>query len=307
MKRLFYLITHFLFLKTTMAQSFIPKVHYGKTERQTIASKFITPRSVDVWMPDDYSPKNKYAVLYMHDGQMLFDETQTWNKKSWHIDSIAATLMRKKGMQSFIVVAVWNDPQTRHADYFPQKPFENLTSMERDTVTAQLQRSSRIKDVFNPISDQYLQFLVTELKPYIDKNYATYINPENTFIAGSSMGGLISMYAICEYPNVFGGAACMSTHWPGTSTTDNNPIPNAFLNYMSAHLPNPKNHKIYFDYGDQTLDAMYPPLQKKVDSVMTTKGYSNANWMTKFYPGDNHSEVSWNKRFHIPVTFLLKK
>jgi len=148
---------------------------------------------------------------------------------------------------------------------------------------------------------------VTELKPFIDKNYSTYTDKENTFIVGSSMGALISMYAICEYPNIFGGAACLSTHWPGSFTVDNNPVPNAFLNYMRDNLPNSKHHKIYFDYGDQTLDALYPPLQHNVDIVMKNKGYSKKNWMTRFFPGDNHSELSWNKRLDIPIVFLLSK
>ena len=286
----------------------MPTPSSGKIIRvENFASKYVKARNVDIWLPQDYNKNRRYAVLYMQDGQGLYDANITWNHQSWEVDDVITQLIAEHKIKDVIVVGIWNGQTERHAEYFPQKPYENLTSIERDTITAQLQRASRIKDIFNPISDKYLQFLVTELKPYIDKNFATYANSENTFIAGSSMGGLISMYAVCEYPNVFGGAACMSTHWPGTFAIDNNPIPNAFLNYMSAHLPNPKNHKMYFDYGDQTLDAIYPPLQKKVDSVMKIKGYSNSNWMTKFYPGDNHSEVSWNKRFHIPLTFLLKK
>ena len=121
------------------------------------------------------------------------------------------------------------------------------------------------------------------------------------------MGGLISMYAICEYPGVFGGAACLSTHWPGIFSVEGNPIPNAFAQYMSKNLPDPKNHKLYFDYGDQTLDAMYGPLQKKVDEVLKSKGYTEKSWITKFYPGDDHSEKSWNRRLNIPLEFLLKK
>jgi enterochelin esterase-like enzyme len=120
------------------------------------------------------------------------------------------------------------------------------------------------------------------------------------------MGGLISMYAICEYPQVFGGAACLSTHWPGIFAMEGNPIPGAFVDYMRQHLPDPKTHKIYFDYGDQTLDAMYPPLQKKVDEVMRAKGFSKKNWVTKAFPGDDHSEKSWSKRLGIPLLFLLK-
>jgi hypothetical protein len=115
------------------------------------------------------------------------------------------------------------------------------------------------------------------------------------------------MYAICEYPSVFGGAACLSTHWPGIFEMKDNPIPAAFANYLKNNLPNPKKHKIYFDYGDRTLDAMYPPLQKKVDEVMLQRGYSDKNWLTRFFPGDDHSEKSWSKRLDVPLVFLLGK
>lgn len=121
------------------------------------------------------------------------------------------------------------------------------------------------------------------------------------------MGGLISLYAVCEYPKVFGGAACLSTHWPGIWVLENNPVPGAFINYLKIHLPNPKNTKIYFDYGDQTLDALYPSLQIKVDEVMKAKGFAEKNWVTKFFPGDDHSERSWSRRLGAPLLFLLKK
>jgi enterochelin esterase-like enzyme len=121
------------------------------------------------------------------------------------------------------------------------------------------------------------------------------------------MGGLISMYALCEYPDVFGGAACLSTHWPGTFSMDNNPIPAAFMKYMRTHLPSPKTHKIYFDYGDATLDALYPPLQQMADEIMKEKGFNAKNWLTKFFPGEDHSENAWKKRLDIPLVFLLKK
>ena len=115
------------------------------------------------------------------------------------------------------------------------------------------------------------------------------------------------MYAICEYPEVFGGAACISTHWPGTFSSENNPIPNAFIQYMESHLPNPKTHFLYFDYGNKTLDALYPDLQKKVDALMQKKGFTNANWSTQFFDGKDHSEKSWAERLNIPLKFVLKK
>lgn len=286
----------------------LPAVSSGSIKRiENFQSKFVTARQVDIWLPEGYSAKNKYAVLYMHDGQMLYDPTTTWNKSAWDVDDVLGKLIKEDKIQNVIVVGVWNGGTTRHADYFPQKPYESLTPIQRDTITAQLQKMGRTKEIFKPVSDNYLKFLVTELKPFIDKNYSTKADRKNTFVAGSSMGGLISMYAICEYPNVFGGAVCMSTHWPGIFSVENNPIPDAFCSYLSTHLPNPKTHKIYFDYGDQTLDALYPPLQKKVDEIMKRKGFTEKNWLTKYFPGDDHSEKSWNNRLNIPMVFLLSK
>lgn len=270
-------------------------------------SKYVTQRNVEVWLPEGYSPKKKYAVLYMHDGQTLFDSTTTWNKQSWDVDDVITQLLNDNKINDVIIIGIWNGGKTRHADYFPQKPYESLSSEEKNFVVEQLQTAGRTSETFQPVSDNYLRFLVYELKPFIEHTYSVYTDRKHTFIAGSSMGGLISMYAICEYPKVFGGAACLSTHWPGIFSIGNNPVPDAFICYLKTNLPDPKTHKIYFDYGDQTLDAMYPPLQLKVDEVMKSKGFTEKNWITKFYPGDDHSEKSWNRRLNVPMEFLLKK
>lgn len=305
MKYYFTFLLSVLTLQLSLAQV---KVTSGKVQRfENFKSQLIDARNVDVWLPDRYSEKEKYAVLYMHDGQALYDAQSTWNKQAWEIDEVAGKLIAEGKTQKFIVVGIWNNGPKRHPEYFPQKPFESLNAIQKDSVTAQLQKAGRTKEAFQPYSDLYLKFLVTELKPFIDRTFATKKDQKNTFVAGSSMGGLISMYAICEYPQVFGGAACLSTHWPGTFTVENNPIPEAFVQYLKNKLPHPKTHKIYFDYGDQTLDALYPALQQKVDVVMKAKGYTNKNWETKFFPGENHSEVAWAKRLDIPLLFLLKK
>ena len=291
---------------TTYAQN-IQKVISGRIDHlENFQSKLIEPRSVDIWLPDGYDGKKKFAVLYMHDGQMLFDSTTTWNHQTWNMDDVASKLMKDQKVQNFIVVGIYSIGEKRHANYFPQKPFENLTKTERDTVIKQLQKSGRSTEIFQPNSDNYLKFIVTELKPLIDKKYTVYTDRKHTFIAGSSMGGLISMYAICEYPSVFGGASCISTHWIGTFSPDNNPVPEAFIKYLENNLPNPKNHKIYFDCGDRTLDVFYPPIQEKVDDVMKSKGFNSKNWTTRYFPGKDHSEKSWNERLDIPLMFLLQ-
>lgn len=289
------------------AQIAMPKVLSGKVDRiENFKSEYVTARNVDIWLPGGYTDDKEYAVLYMHDGQMLFDAETTWNKQAWNVDDIASELMKAGKVRDFIVVGIWNGGSTRHPDYFPQEPYESLNDEQLEQLYTQFKGDElKAAQNFKPNSDDYLKFLVEELKPYIDRNYDVLTDRENTFIAGSSMGGLISMYAICEYPDVFGGAACLSTHWPGTFSLKNNPIPNAFYEYMEENLPDPETHKIYFDYGDQTLDAMYPELQQQVDKVMQKNGYDSESWITKFFPGENHSEIAWEKRFHIPLEFFL--
>ena len=157
----------------------------------------------------------------------------------------------------------------------------------------------------DPEGDDYLKFLVTELKPFIDKTFSTYADVNSTFVAGSSMGGLISWYAVCEYPLVFSAAACLSTHW-ANNAIDSPLEPEAMRNYLIDHLPSSANHTFYFDHGTVGLDANYAQHQDLVDAIMQTKGYDNKNWTSKVYNGADHSESYWAARLATPLEFILK-
>jgi enterochelin esterase-like enzyme len=307
MKKLYSFIAGICFFSGIFGQEV--KVSSGKIERhQNFPSKFVDARNIDVWLPDGYSTKNKYAVLYMHDGQMLFDSATNWNKQEWGVDETMGKLLLEKKIKDCIVVGVWNNGKYRHIEYFPQKAINYLSENDKTDLlnyTRGEEKERLLKD--GPISGNYLKFLVFELKPFIDSAYSTFSDQQNTFISGSSMGGLISMYAICEYPQVYGGAACLSTHWPGTLKTENNPVPAAFLSYLNDNLPSPANHKFYFDYGTATLDSLYKPFQLQADEIMKKKGFKKKNWITREFPGEDHTERAWKKRFEIPVKFLLKK
>ncbi len=90
-------------------------------------------------------------------------------------------------------------------------------------------------------------------------------------------------------------------------TRKDNRLARAFRRYLSENLPDPGNHKIYFDYGTETLDKWFEPYQKKVDAVMESKGYrSGTDWKTIRYEGDDHSERSWSRRLDEPLIFLLR-
>jgi predicted alpha/beta superfamily hydrolase len=300
-----FIIAAACFFSTSFGQ--LPKVVTGSIQRlDSFQSKYISKRNIDIWLPEGYKKGKKYPVIYMHDGQMLFDAQNTWNHTSWDVDDVISKLYTTNAMPKVIVVGIWNGGATRHADYFPQKPFESISqSLQKKIYEAARANGYSVFNNSKIQSDAYLKFIVEELKPFIDSSYSTYKDVQHTFIGGSSMGGLISMYAICEYPTVFGGAFCMSTHWPGIFSMQDNPIPAAFYNYLGSHLPNPKNHKLYFDHGTTTLDSLYAPLQQQVDSVMRKKGYNERSWITLQFIGADHSEKSWNKRLDQPLQFLF--
>ncbi len=280
----------------------------GKLYRfEQFDSKYISPRTVDVWLPDGYDNDVEYSVLYMHDGQMLFDSTNTWNKSEWGVDETVSELMAQNKIKPTIVVAIWNISKIRHSEYFPRKPFDALPKTTQDSLLEVAVRQDE-SHIFNEgiQSDNYLHFIVDELKPFVDETFSTNPSQQTTFIAGSSMGGLISLYAICEYPDVFGSAACLSTHWTGTYTNINNPIPFSILDYLENKAPSSKNHRLYFDYGTETLDALYEPFQLRADTILVEKGYDSNSFISLKFEGKDHSEKSWRERLPIPLEFILK-
>jgi predicted alpha/beta superfamily hydrolase len=270
---------------------------------ENFKSKYVRPRNVDVWLPADYSKKEKYAVLYMQDGRMLFD-AKNGNKEEgtveWGVDETITALVKENKIRKCIVVAIWNTGEFRHAEYFPQKALPYLPKEKETDVVNNLLKGK-------PESDNYLLFITKELKPFIDKKYSTYKDPPNTFLMGSSMGALLSLYAISEYPNVFGGAACLSTHFIGGVDLKDNLIPTAFNEYFKKNLPPPKNHKLYFDYGNKGFEFFYKSFQTAIDEIIKEKGYTGENWMTKEFVGESHTVKSWAKRLSVPLEFLLKK
>ncbi len=244
-------------------------VHY-----QDFPSTGIATRTVDVWLPDDYGAASAdgYPVIYMHDGQFMFDRSHSPYAGTdwlWDVDKTMTRLIREGEIRAAIVVSVWmNDRKkvSRRAEYMPQKI---LTDEVRQWLISEQQDF----DGEEFTSDNYLEFLVEELKPFIDETYRTRPNREDTFVIGSSMGGLISAYAIAEYPDIFGGAACMSSHW--------NTAEGVLIEWLDDHWPAAGSHRVYFDHGTETLDANYGPYQLKMDEVMRNKGYrAGEDWIT---------------------------
>jgi len=121
---------------------------------------------------------------------------------------------------------------------------------------------------------------VANAKPAVDARYPTLNARAATFIMGSSMGGLASLQALCEYPKIFGAAACLSTHWIGSSER-NDEIPAALLEYLRRKLPAADQIRIYMDRGTRDLDALYDSAQAKVDAMFAEKGYGPTVFISK--------------------------
>ncbi len=258
---------------------------------------------MDVWLPEGYDPasSDRYPVVYMHDGQMLFDHDTSpyagWDV-FWDVDKAMTRLVREGEIGPAIVVAIWMASWAkgaRGAEYMPQKAVtdEVLRRMKADG------RGFAVEDGgLEMTADNYLKFIVHELKPFIDETYRTQPSRDNTMVMGSSMGGLISAYAIAEYPGVFGGAACLSSDWTHGD--------GAVVQWLRSHLPSAGAHRIYFDHGTETYDANYGPFQRKMDEVMRQHGYrSGEDWITLRFEGADHSPKAWRERLHIPLKFLL--
>jgi enterochelin esterase-like enzyme len=291
----------FALLSAVTGSSQIPKASCGEIVHwEKVQSRFVEARNVDIWLPPGYDSTLRYPVLYMNDGQMLFDTNITWNKREWGVDEVLCRLIHEGAVRPCIVVGVWSNGPLRPSEYFPQKAVRHLKSKGKELL------ATRTNHLY--LSDNYLQFLAYELKPKVDSQFATLREPAHTFVAGSSTGGLNALYAICERPDVFGAAACLSTHWPAVFSNENNPIPKAVRKYLKKHLPRPQNHRIYFDHGTDNLDALYGIWQKKVDRLMRRKCFKKGkNWESLVFEGESHTEIAWNKRLHVPLQFLLGK
>ncbi|MEX1189715.1 MAG: alpha/beta hydrolase-fold protein [Bacteroidia bacterium] len=261
-------------------------------------SEQVETRRVDVYLPEGYPKEAPYQVLYMHDGQNLSDTTLAHGGKTWGADKTVSALIKSNEVEPTILVGIWNT-SNRYLEYAPIPAFTSLSDSTANNI---------VKEYGGiPFSDRYLSFIVEELKPFIDKTYKTNKSAEATTIAGSSMGGLISLYAICRYPDTFGSAACVSTHWPILTKVHDKKMFQNFSLWLRKSLPADGKHRIYFDYGTIALDSLYEPYQLKINEIMNLSGFSESMWTVKKYEGAEHNEAAWERRFADILRYALKR
>ncbi len=272
---------------------------------ENFESDNVIPRNVTIWLPPNYDPEGEpYPVIYAHDGQNTFEGETAYTGVAWELDDIAEELIAEEKIRAPIIVGMWNTVETRWLEYMPQKIMDAVPDAAFESTN----------DDGNPTnerpplrSDAYLKFVVEEMKPYMDANYNTAPDQANTTIMGSSMGGLISLYAMSEYPDVFSRAACVSTHWPLANPTG--PIadaaPDAVITFLETSGLDQDRHTLWFDRGTEELDAFYETPAGPIEAWFRENNWSETQASFKTYEGTGHNESDWQARTDQVLLFLL--
>lgn len=244
-----------------------PKPNTASAQVQILDTAFYMPqlnrtRRIWIYLPKNYNlQKSKsFSVLYMHDGQNLFNERTAFNGE-WGIDECLDTLQPKLG-KDCIVVGIDNGGDKRMNEY---NPYDN-------------------KKYGKGEGNEYLDFIAQTLKPFIDGRFRTQKDKAHTFIAGSSMGGLISLYAIKKYPDVFGKAGVFSPSlWIA---------PELYTELQQTEWK--ESHTVFFYAGKKEGDDMIPDLENYENLLKSTKAFKIT---TLIFPLGQHKEEYWRKAF----------
>jgi hypothetical protein len=300
-----------IFAQVPLAQQPLEVPHQIKVEGGEL-HRYALPfengqRFIDVFIPNGALAHKKLKTLYMHDGQMLFDSTQTWNKKEWRIDETCSTTLTRFAHESFIVVGIHNDPPNRYAEFFPQAVADLMPDSYRKLLMEKLW-NGQLK------ADNYLNWIEKKVVPLIEHEFKVGKRTQDRMVMGSSMGGLISLYALCEKPKLFGGAACLSIHTPMINygmfeegMVEALVIP--FNIYLEKNLKADRCHFLYVDRGTETLDAYYQPYHDRLLSTLARVGYdvNNPRFLETVVQGTGHDEVAWAARWQVPLLFMLTR
>lgn len=232
----------------------------------------LLPRNIVIWFPPGYDSLSEkyYPVLYMHDGQNIFDPATSSFGVDWQIDEISDSLIKVNEIEELIIIGIYNT-YLRQTEYVPS-----------DT------------------GYKYMQFIAEELKPFIDKTYKTLPDRMNTAVAGSSAGGLISFMMLWEYPDIFSKGACVSPAFK-ISNID-------FVSDVKNYSGLKKPVKIYIDNGGLGIDEKLQPGIDEMLLALKEKDFEAGDDLYWFKDTQaEHNEAAWAKRAHIFLKYLFPK
>ena len=226
-------------------------------------------RTVLVWLPPSYKTNvdKRYPVLYLHDGQNVFAAGFSLSGQEWGLDETVTALIAEQKIEEIIMVAVYNN-KNRTAEYSPKRR-----------------------------GNDYAEFLIFTIKPWIDQNYRTIPEREHTAVLGSSMGGIISFHLGWKYHQIFSMAGCLSPAF----LVDNNEI----VKRVKKTKENP-DLKFTIQNGTEELEARFQPSINKMIKYLKKKGYKeNSDYLYRIYDGAHHSEGAWAQQVRDTLLFFF--
>ena len=250
--------------------------HTAAPNVTVLAQKLAMPglgreRTLRLYLPPSYasSPTKRYPVLYMHDGQNLFDAATSFAGE-WGVDETLNALAKSEGLE-VIVVGIDNgaEKRTNELIYFPSPAAPQ------------------------PEGEQYLRFLVEVVKPYIDSHYRSLPDRDHTGVMGSSLGGLISHAALLRYPQVFSRIGVFSpSYWANMRMYDE-----------AALAPVPAGTRIYLYAGTHEGDTMASDAVRMADHLRQRN--TDLPLELRIIPGAEHNEAAWRAEFPRAVRWLF--
>lgn len=236
-----------------------------------LKGKGIPDRDIIVWLPPDYGKNNRkhYSVLYMQDGQNIFDPATSSFGVDWRIDETCDSMIKNKIIKPIIVVGIYNT-RIRMSEYTPGAE-----------------------------GNAYMDFVVNVVKPFIDNNYRTLQGRNNTFIGGSSAGGTISFMLAWNFSEIFSKAICMSPAFKIQNID--------VVKEVSENSGKKKELLFYFDNGGKGLEERLQPGIDEMIKILKERGFTKGQdlfWLKD--PEAEHNEAAWAKRMPEALKLILK-
>jgi enterochelin esterase-like enzyme len=271
---------------------------------ERIAAAGLPDQRLTIWLPPAYDAgARRYPVLYMHDGHNLFDRRWSNFDKIWAADKAMLQVSASGAIEPHIIIGIWAPGADRFRHYLPRDIHDAASPGLRARMDAA---------AGGPIlSDAYLAWIAGPLKTWVDASFRTRPGRDDTAIMGSSMGGLMSCYAFLNRPDIFGRAACISSHWPAIdprAVEGGDPELIALWDrWFAEKLGAPNGRRLWLDHGTATLDAFYAPYQQAVDARIVASGWQKGqDWESRVYEGAEHEENAWAARLPEIMGWLLR-
>lgn len=273
--------------------------------RRAFAAGGLAPRDLYVWVPDARRPGDRFPVVYMQDGQNLFDARLVPFGTAWEADRSISRLADAGAIAPAIVVGIASTAQ-RFLEYAPELILDRLPGAIRQVVESAWGGVAR--------SGDYARLVMEEVKPMIDASFPTLASAADTFAAGSSLGAVAAVELLVRYPDKFAGAAGLSAHFSLLPVTETELLPDDFASdvtaavadYARACLPRAGGHRLWLDRGAIGIDRFYAPTHAAIVQALSGLGYvDGVDMIARLYPHGGHDEAAWRARLDDAFAFLL--